>query len=110
MTTPEKESRTGEALSSPAEELRTAISGFVAEFKDFSTGISATLQKQDDRMNKLDRKTMMMNRPALAMGAEVEAPHQKAFAAYLRSGEDDGLRGLALEGKGMSTAVSGDGG
>lgn len=61
-------------------------------------------------MNKLDRKTMMMNRPALAMGAELEAPHQKAFAAYLRSGEDDGLRGLALEGKGMSTAVSGDGG
>ncbi len=110
MSKPETVSRTGEALSSPAEELRTAISGFVSEFKDFSTGITATLQRQDDRMNKLDRKTMMMNRPALAMAAETEAPHQKAFAAYLRSGDDDGLRGLALEGKGLSTVVSGDGG
>lgn len=109
MSKPETESRTGEALS-PAEALRTAISGFVREFKDFSTGVNATLQRQDDRMNKLDRKTMMMNRPALALSAETEAPHQKAFAAYLRSGDDDGLRGLALEGKGMSTAVSGDGG
>ncbi len=109
MSNPETLSRTGEALS-PAEELRTAISGFVSEFKTFSTGISATLQRQDDRMNKLDRKTMMMNRPALAMAAEMEAPHQKAFAAYLRSGDDDGLRGLALEGKGLSTVVSGDGG
>ena len=109
MSHPETESRTGATLS-PAEELRTAISGFVREFKTFSTGISATLQRQDDRMNKLDRKTMMMNRPALATHAEVEAPHQKAFAAYLRSGDDDGLRGLALEGKGLSTVVSGDGG
>ena len=29
-------------------------------------------------------------------------PHQKAFDAYLRSGDDDGLRGLELEGKAMS--------
>ncbi len=110
MSKPETVSRTGEALS-PAEELRTAISGFVNEFKDFSTGISATLQRQDDRMNKLDRKTMMMmNRPALATMAEIDAPHEKAFAAYLRSGDDDGLRGLALEGKGLSTVVAADGG
>jgi len=40
------------------------------------------------------------------MAAEVEVPHRKAFAAYLRSGDDDGLRGLVLEGKAMSTAVA----
>ena len=109
MSHTETESRTGEAMS-PAEELRTAISGFVSEFKVFSTGIHATLQKQENRMNKLDRKTMMANRPALATMAEMDAPHQKAFAAYLRSGDDDGLRGLALEGKGLSTVVAADGG
>ncbi|SEQ16927.1 phage major capsid protein, HK97 family [Loktanella sp. DSM 29012] len=101
--------RTGKDLS-PAEDLRIAIGDFVAEFKTFSTGVHATLQKQEDRMNKLDRKSMMAQRPALAMAAAEDAPHQKAFAAYLRSGDDDGLRGLTLEGKGMSTAVAADGG
>ncbi|MDG1168714.1 MAG: phage major capsid protein, partial [Sulfitobacter sp.] len=38
------------------------------------------------------------------------APHQKAFNAYLRNGDDDGLRGLELEGKSLSTAVNSDGG
>ena len=49
-------------------------------------------------------------RPILSRHAEGEAPHQKAFAAYLRNGDDDALRGLILEGKAMSTAVAGDGG
>ena len=42
--------------------------------------------------------------------AEQTEALQKAFDAYLRSGEDDGLRGLELVGKSMSTAVNSDGG
>lgn len=61
-------------------------------------------------MNKLDRKTLMNARPALAQAAAEEAPHQKAFAAYLRSGDDDGLRGLELEGKALNTSIAADGG
>lgn len=61
-------------------------------------------------MNKLDRKTLMAARPSLAVSAEMDAPHQKAFAAYLRSGDDDGLRGLDMEGKALNTAVAADGG
>ncbi|RMD92830.1 MAG: phage major capsid protein, partial [Alphaproteobacteria bacterium] len=38
------------------------------------------------------------------------APHAKAFAAYLRTGDDDGLRGLELEGKAMSAGVAAEGG
>jgi HK97 family phage major capsid protein len=95
---------------SPAEELRTALGGFVTDFKDFSNGVTAKLQKQDDRMNKLDRKTLMAARPSLATSAEMDAPHQKAFAAYVRSGDDDGLRGLEVEGKAMNSAVAADGG
>jgi HK97 family phage major capsid protein len=109
MTKPETNTRAGEALS-PAEELRAAMGGFVTDFKNFSNGVTAKLQKQDDRMNKLDRKTLMAARPTLANTAEMDAPHQKAFAAYVRSGDDDGLRGLELDGKAMSTAVAADGG
>lgn len=109
MSKPETPSRTGEALS-PAEDLRAAIGGFVQDFKTFSTDIHATLQRQEDRMNKLDRKSILAQRPALARVAAEEAPHQKAFAAYLRSGDDDALRGVEVEAKGMTTAVAADGG
>lgn len=109
MTVPESVSRTGEAVS-PAEDLKSAIGGFMSDFKSFSTGIHATLQKQEDRMNKLDRKTMLARRPELGAAAAQDAPHQKAFAAYLRSGDDDGLRGLELDGKAMNTSVVADGG
>ena len=109
MTT-ETKSRAGEGLS-PAEDLKTAITAFMGDFKTFSTDVKAKLQEQDDRMTKLDRKSLIRgSRPVLASAHEGEAPHQKAFAAYLRSGEDDGLRGLDLEGKAMSTAVAADGG
>ena len=103
MSRPEALPGTGEDLS-PADELKTALAGFVTEIK-------TKLQEQDDRMTKLDRKTMFSaKRPALAQAADIEPPHQKAFAAYLRSGDDDGLRGLEMEGKAMSTAVAADGG
>lgn len=61
-------------------------------------------------MNKLDRKTMMTARSALATTAAPDAPHHKAFAAYLRSGDDDALRGLDLDGKALSSAMAADGG
>jgi HK97 family phage major capsid protein len=109
MTKPDAAARAGEDLS-PAEDLKSALTDFVSEFKSFSTGIDAKLQKQEERMNKLDRKSAGLARPMLSTAAETEAPHQKAFAAYLRSGDDDALRGLSLEGKAMSSSVSAEGG
>ncbi len=98
------EPRAGRDVS-PVDDLKTAMRGFVDEIK-------TKLQQQDMRMSKLDRKTTFMGgRHSLATAANTgDAPHQKAFAAYLRSGEDDGLRGLELEGKALSTAVAADGG
>ena len=46
----------------------------------------------------------------LATACAEDAPHQKAFAAYLRSGDDDGLRGLDMEGKALATSIAADGG
>ena len=114
MTTPECKARAGEAVSeqaAPASELKSAMAGFVSDFKDFTTGIHTKLQEQDDRMTKLDRKSMTMGaRPTLATAASAEAPHQKAFEDYLRSGDDDALRGLEIEGKSLSSVVAADGG
>ena len=104
MTKTETKSRTGEDLS-PAQALTAAMTGFMSDFKAFSQDVKAQLQEQDVRMTKLDRKTMMTARPALAQAATEEAPHQKAFAAYLRSGDDDALRGLHARHAGVFLAV-----
>mgnify|MGYP006172939713 CR=1 FL=1 len=109
----EREARAGGALPAalhPGAEVAAAMSGFLKEFKGFQTEMKSALQQQEERLTMLDRKTMTYGRPALSAHAEVEAPHVKAFDAYLRSGDDDGLRGLVLEGKAMSTAVAADGG
>ncbi|MCP5039090.1 MAG: phage major capsid protein [Rhodobacteraceae bacterium] len=98
------------AAPSPAAEVKTALAGFMSDIKTFHDDIDTKLQQQEERLTMLDRKSQTHTRPALAAAAEFEAPHQKAFEAYLRSGDDDALRGLDLEGKAMSTTVSADGG
>ena len=90
--------------------MKTALAGFLGEFKSFQDEMKSTLQQQEERLTMLDRKTMTAGRPALSMATEIEAPHQKAFDAYLRSGDDGGLRCLVLEGKALNTAVAADGG
>jgi HK97 family phage major capsid protein len=109
MTMTEQESRNGDAVS-PATEVKSAIVDFMTEFKGFRANIDAKLQQQEERLTMLDRKSMTPARPVLATSAEIEAPHQKAFDAYVRHGDEDALRGLDLEGKAMSTAVNSDGG
>lgn len=114
----ERDSRTGEGLSGLmrmegpdlAADAVTAMSDFLREINSFREEIKSALQHQEERLTMLDRKTMTFGRPALSTSTEVEVPHVKAFDAYLRSGDDDGLRGLVLEGKAMSTAVAADGG
>ncbi|GAA6177923.1 phage major capsid protein [Sulfitobacter pacificus] len=95
---------------SPAEEVRAAVTGFVTDFKGFQAEIETKLQQTEERMTMLDRKMTMPARTPLGGATDVGAHHQKAFNAYLRNGDDDGLRGLELEGKSLSTAVNSDGG
>ena len=109
MSKTEIKARAGEGLS-PAQEVAEAVSGFVSNFKDFQSDIQTKLQQTEERLTMLDRKQMNIARPPLAGAIDAGAPHQKAFNAYLRSGDDDGLRGLELEGKALSTAVNSDGG
>ena len=109
----ERKARGGTDLSDPQQpgaDVRAAMTGFMTEFDGLTAEIKTALKHQDERMNMLDRKMTTYGRPALSAAAETDAPHKKAFDAYLRSGDDDGLRGLTLEGKAMSTAVAADGG
>ncbi len=111
MRDTEKKSRSANAAgNTPAVEIKTAMQGFLSDFGAFQTEIKSKLKEQEDRLNMYERKSIASSRPALSATAEVEVPHKKAFSAYLRSGDDDGLRGLEVEEKGLSTAVLGDGG
>ncbi|WCR09412.1 phage major capsid protein [Paracoccus stylophorae] len=87
--------------------LKGAMLGFVGELRGFRDDIQKKLQAQEERMNMLDRKTAIRGRAPLSTTAETEVPHQKAFNAYLRSGDDDGLRGLVIEEKGLTVASDG---
>ena len=89
--------------ASPAEEVRAAVTGFVTDFKGFQADIETKLQQTEERMTMLDRKMNSATRTPLGGAVETHAPHQKAFNAYLRNGDDDALRGLELEGKSLST-------
>lgn len=108
----ERKSRAEEAMpfaQNPGAEVKSAMAGFVNELKEFQAEVKQSLQNQEERLTMMNQKTMTYGRPTLS-AAETEAPHQKAFDAYLRSGDDDGLRGLVLEGKALNTAVAADGG
>jgi len=104
MTTPEAKAQAGEDVS-PAHAVKQALAGFMGDLGQFQSDIQRKLEKQEERLTMLTKTKL--TRPALSAGP-AEAPHQKAFNAYLRTGEDDGLRGLELEEKAL--AVSGDGG
>lgn len=98
------------AKAGPEVTLMREMKGFLREVSGFRNEIQTKLQETEERLTMLDRKSHAAARPPLALAAEPAAPHRKAFNAYLRSGDDDALRGLELEGKAMSTAVNSDGG
>lgn len=94
-----------------AADTRDGAAGLVDEFRAFAQDIRDRLRRQDERMTRLDRKHLHVPaRPRLAASGELETPHRKAFDAYLRSGDETGLRTLELEGKALNTAGGGDGG
>jgi HK97 family phage major capsid protein len=104
------EEETMNGNDTPEAAVEAALTGLAADLAGMKAEIKTQLKQQDERLNMLNAKTISLGRPVLAGAASAEAPHQKAFAAYVRHGDDDALRGLSLEGKALSTAVAGDGG
>ncbi len=111
MQKSETKSRAGmSAEGKPVTEVKAAMTDFLSNFNEFQSDIKTKLKEQETRLTMLDRKSHAAERPALSRNTEVGVPHKKAFGAYLRSGDDDALRGLEFEEKALSTAVSADGG
>jgi HK97 family phage major capsid protein len=92
----------------PVLEAKAAMGEFIREFRGFQGRIDAKLRAQDDRIAMLDRKSA--GRPALSGAADERAPAVKAVSAYLRSGDETGVRAAALEAKALSGAAGADGG
>ena len=90
-------------------EVQDVLAGLVSDVKGLRREIDTKMQKQEERLKMNIATKTMSYRPQLEAAAP-DAPHRKAMDAYLRSGEDEGLRGLALEGKGLNTAVAAEGG
>lgn len=106
MTTPETTARAGDGVSAPlaAAELKSALSGLMTDLAEFRGGIAKQLKAQEEKLNMLDRKTALAARPALSVAAETDLPHRKALGAYIRSGNEEQLRGVELEQKALNTA------
>jgi HK97 family phage major capsid protein len=98
------------AAHAPLAEVKEALGGFLSEFSQFQNDLNMKLQKQEERIAMLTTKTMTHARPTLSAAIDIGAPHKKALATYLRNGDDDALRGLELEQKGLNTAVNAEGG
>ncbi|MGY6633264.1 MAG: phage major capsid protein [Alkalilacustris sp.] len=103
------------AAMHPAREVKAALTGFLQEVAAQNAELRTKLQHHEERLTMLDRKHARLSastasRPSLSTRCDPEPLHRKAFAAYLRSGADDGLRGMALEGKGLRTSVNAEGG
>lgn len=109
MSKTEAKAAAGDVVS-PAEDVRKAVTGFVTDFRGFQEEMKLKLQQTEERLSMLDRKTLTAQRTPLAGATDAGAPHQKAFNAYLRQGDDEGLRGLEMDVKSLSTAVNSDGG
>lgn len=99
----------GASFNAPAQ-FKSALNGLLNDVSHQNAELKSRLISQEEKIEMLEQNQNVKMRPALSTQAAVEAPHQKAFAAYLRSGDDDAMRGLGLEEKSLSSAVSADGG
>ncbi|MEM1383121.1 MAG: phage major capsid protein [Pseudomonadota bacterium] len=95
------------AQASP--EAKAAATEFLKGFNLFKDDVSKRMSDISTRMESFERKGAETRRPALSGAAETQPPHLKAFAAYVRQGDDDQLRSLDLGTKGITT-VAADGG
>ena len=109
MTKPAAMQGDGTAVPEPAQ-VTQAMSDFVNQFNVFQRDVKSKLETQESKMTQLERKSNSLSRPILAAQTDVSDSHSTAFGAYVRTGDDDALRGLVIEAKGLSTVMNSDGG
>ena len=106
--TEQKSAKCATAHATP--QTKSAVTEFLSDFREFQKDVKLRLNANSSQIDALSRKSSAAGRPVLSRAADLDAPHEKAFAAYVRSGDDDGLRGLHLDEKALNTTVAADGG
>ncbi len=91
-------------------EAKSAATEFLANFKTFKDDMARRMTHMGTRIDAIDRKNVDLRRPALSTSAIDALPHKKALSAYVRNGDDDALRALEVETKGLNTQVAAEGG
>lgn len=109
MTKPAALQGDGTAVPEPTQ-VTQAMNDFVNQFNVFQRDVKSKLETQETKMTQLERKSNSLSRPILAAQTDVSDSHSTAFGAYVRTGDDDALRGLVIESKGLATVMNSDGG
>ena len=91
-------------------EAKSAATEFLSTFRNFKQDMSKCMTEMGHRIDAIDRKNADIRRPALSSGALDELPHKKALGSYVRTGDEDALRALEVEAKGLNTQVAAEGG
>ena len=92
-------------MDGQGDDLRGALTEFVGDIRRMRNGIETRMDKQEKTMSLIQAKAAALGRPTLA-AEPADAPHRKAFDAYVRSGDDGPLRGIAVEGKSLTTVAA----
>ncbi|MEM8790798.1 MAG: phage major capsid protein [Pseudomonadota bacterium] len=99
-----------ETQSAVSPEAKSAAQEFLSDFKGFKQEVTKRMSELNTRVEHIDRKSAETRRPMLTTAAAERQPHQKAINAYIRRGDEDPMKALGLEGKGLNTAVNAEGG
>ena len=91
-------------------EAKSAATEFLTTFLDFKDNMNTQINEMAVRLDALDRKHTDTRRPALSTSVDAELPHAKAISSYIRKGDEDALRALDVETKGLNTATLTEGG
>lgn len=103
--------RSGDTAAQDAPDVKSALTGFAEDFRGFRSDLDRRLSAQAARLDALDRKAVAATRsPLSATRADAATPHRKAFAAYVRQGDEDRVRSLDMEEKALNSAVAAEGG
>ncbi|MEM7743103.1 MAG: phage major capsid protein [Pseudomonadota bacterium] len=91
-------------------EAKSAAAEFLDSFQSFKSNVSKCMTELGTRIDSIDRKNTDIRRPTLSAASIDELPHRKAMSAYVRNGDDDQLRSLEVEAKGLNSQVAAEGG
>lgn len=91
--------------SAVSPEAKAAAQEFLSGFKSFKDDVSKRMNDMSTRIERLDQKSA--RRPMLETAANERQPHQKAMAAYIRKGDEDPMKSLGLEQKGLTSVADG---